>query len=216
MPTTVSRTALSDEASQASDFTDLGHPGVLHHIKQTITWERALANGPIPQDTRLGHQTARSDLPLIWRLFFMLNSIVNAKGVGALATTKKFPTEATHCLQSLCDKLVGNMGVVQFQVVASLQRYLVKKKVVENTASAPKSLAKLVQRCLLSIYENQLPLRPVLFGLDDTPLNLKKQKRRRRPTTDEGDTTVAPSSNTVGCRTRSASRGGSQVSSGAE
>ena len=144
----------------------------------------------------------------------MLNSIVNAKGVGALATTKKFPTEATHCLQSLCDKLVGNMGVVQFQVVASLQRYLVKKKVVENTASAPKSLAKLVQRCLLSIYENQLPLRPVLFGLDDTPLNLKKKRRRKSPA-GEGEPIVAPN-DTVGCRTRSASRGGSQVSSGAE
>ena len=145
----------------------------------------------------------------------MLNSIVNAKGVGALATTKKFPTEATHCLQSLCDKLVGNMGVVQYQVIASIKRYLVKKKVVENTASAPKSLSKLVQRCLLSIYENQLPLRPVLFGLDDVPLSLKKQKRRRGPNTAEAETSVTPSSNTAGRRTRSSSRGGSQVSGGA-
>ena len=132
----------------------------------------------------------------------MLNSIVNTRGAGALVTTKKFPNDGTHCLQSLCDRLVENMGVVQYQVIASITRYMVKKKIVDSAASAPKSLAKLVQRCLLSIFENQLPLRALLFGLDDQPLQLKQLKRRRAQHHEAGGN-VNP---TTGPRLRSASQ----------
>ena len=79
---------------------------------------------------------------------------------------------------------------------------MVKKKIVDSAASAPKSLAKLVQRCLLSIFENQLPLRALLFGLDDQPLQLKQLKRRRAQHTEAGGNV----NSTTGPRLRSASQ----------
>ena len=97
-----------------------------------------------------------------------MNTIVRDEGVDSLKPkpSSRFPSDKTHILQSVVDKIVVNLEHFAASMLASLQYWFVAYGVYESTQVCPKSLRKCIQQCMHVIHDHNLPLAYSIFGLD--------------------------------------------------